>query len=179
MRWDWSLRGFLERLQARRGQLLWFGLAEALGLVALLTLVLAMATSSLGYASPALLYALAEIGVALLLAYILEAVWLVNRAERKDWHDNWLGAICGVGVGGLLGIGAALAAAGHREAGYGNLLDDVGLWWAVSAIAILGVFVTLQPFAATERSGRLDRGGSNPKERPEAAEDALGNVSRG
>jgi hypothetical protein len=147
VRWNWDSSGVLHRLQERRGQLLWFGLVEALAVVAVPTVVFLWIGRAMGYPSPALLRSLAEIGVALLLAYTVEAVWLVNRAERKDWHENWLGAISGVGVAGLLGIAVALAAAAHREAGHGNLLDDIGLWWSVSAVGVLGIFVVLHPFA--------------------------------
>jgi hypothetical protein len=137
------------------------GFIEALATVALLVAVLSAVASGLGYASAELLRSLAEVGVALLLAYIVEAVWLVNGARREAWHENWLGFISGIGFSGLLGIAAALATAAHREAGHGNFIDDIGLWWAVCSLMLLGVLVTSQPFmvdrAARSRVGHPDQ----------------------
>jgi hypothetical protein len=124
---------------------LWSGLAEALGAVAALMLISAFAAQPLAYPSPELMRSIAEIGVALLLGYIVEAVWMVNRAERKDFHENWLGFVSGIGLAGLTGIAMALLVAAHREAGHGNLLDDLGLWWVVASMGLLGILVTLQP----------------------------------
>jgi hypothetical protein len=103
------------------------------------------AASRLAPPTAALLRSIAEVGVALLLGYVVEAVWLVNKAERKLWHENWLGFVCGLGLGGLSGIAVALATASHREAGNGNFLDEAGLWWAIASIGVLGILVVLQP----------------------------------
>lgn len=137
----------LSRFQADPAHQLWIGFAQAFGLLAFLTAALAWAAGPLGYASPETLRSMAGVGVALLLGYVLEMVWLVNRAERKDQQDeNWLGVATGIGFCGLLGIAVALATSAHLEAGHGNLLDDLGLWWSVSSMGILGILVTLQPF---------------------------------
>lgn len=139
----------LSRFQARPAHQLWIGFAQAFGALALMAVVLAWAAAGpLGYASSETLRSMAGVGVALLLGYVLEEVWLVNRAERKDQHqhENWLGFVSGVGFGGLLGIAVALATSAHLEAGHRNLLDDLGLWWSVSSLGTLGILVTSQPF---------------------------------
>lgn len=101
---------------------------------------------------------IAGAGIAILLGYVIEAVWMVNRAERKEWHENWLGFVCGLGLGGLLGVTAALAVAAHREGGHGSVVDHVGLWWSVSSIGLLGILVTLHPLV-------VDRWTRNAKDR--------------
>lgn len=124
---------------------LWMGIAEALGVVAALTAIATSVAQPLAYPSPELSRSVAEIGVALLLGYVVEAVWMVSRAERKDFHENWLGFVSGIGVAGLAGIALALLVAAHREVGQGSLLDDLGLWWSVVSLGLLGVVVTLHP----------------------------------
>lgn len=131
-----------------RPHLLWAGIAEALGTVGVLTVVAVYVVRGLAYPTPDTMRSIAAAGVAILLGYVVEAVWMVNRAQRKSWHENWLGNVCGAGLAGLLGIAAALSVAAHRESGGGGLLDDLGLWWSVSAIGLLGMLVTLHPFVA-------------------------------
>lgn len=70
---------------------------------------------------------------------------MVQQAKRKKWHENWLGFVCGLGLGGLSGIVSALATAAHLESGAGCFLDDIGLWWAVVSIGMLGILVVLHP----------------------------------
>ncbi len=144
-----------KHIWAPRPQQLWIGLAQALAAIAALTAAFAFISRGLGYPSAETLRSIAGIGVAFVLGYVLEAVWLVNRAEYRERHEEWLGFVCGVGVAGLLGIVAALAAAAHLEAGHRNLLDDLGLWWAVSSLGMLGLLVALQPFL-TDRENRKD-----------------------
>lgn len=142
----------LSRFQTHPAHQLWIGFAQAFGALAFLAAILAWAAGPLGYASPETLRSMAGVGVALLLGYVLEAVWLVNRAERHQ-HENWLGNVCGIGFSGLLGVAVALATAAHLEAGHRNLLDDLGLWWSVSSLGMLGILVTLHPFI-TDRENR-------------------------
>jgi hypothetical protein len=120
-------------------------MTQSLGTIALLTVVGAFVGSGMGYPPPELLYSIAGAGVALLLGYVIEAVWMVGRAERKEWHESWLGFVYGVGLAGFIGIAAALLVAAHRAARHGNLLDDLGLWWSVSSLGFLGLLVTLHP----------------------------------
>ena len=124
------------------------GFVEAFGLVAVVTTTSVWGAESFGYPSPQLLRSLAEIGSALFLAYVLEAIWLVNRAERRVWHRNWIGFVAGIGLAGFVGVMSALATAAHLEAGHRNLLDDVGLWWAVQSLLLLGFLVAMQPIFA-------------------------------
>jgi hypothetical protein len=167
----------LSRLAATRPHLLWVGFAEAIATIALLTAIWTSVGKDFDYPSPETLRSIANVGVALLLAYVLEAVWMVNRAERKEWHENWLGTICGTGFGGLLGIGIALATAAHLESGHKNLLDDLGLWWSVVSLSLLGVMVTLQPLM-TDRVRRkpLPAAQGDADEGEEAAERPAGDI---
>jgi hypothetical protein len=100
--------------------------------------------------SPDLLRTMALIGASFILAYVVEAVWLVQRVEiaSQDEHEEWLGFLTGVGIAGLLGMTAALLVAEHRAAGYDNTLDDVGAAWAAVSLAILGGLIVLQPLLA-------------------------------
>jgi len=130
----------------RRQHLLWAGIAEAFATIAVLTVVSTYAAQPLGYPSPQLCYSIAGTGVAILLGYVVESVWMVGRAKRRSWHENWLGSVCGLGLAGLLGVALAVVVAAHREGGHGNLLDDLGLWWSAVSLVFLGVLVTLHPF---------------------------------
>jgi hypothetical protein len=125
---------------------LWVGVAQAFLSVLALMAVGAFVARPLGYPSAELCYALAGIGVAILLGYVIEAVWMVGLAKRDKGHENWLGFVCGLGLAGLLGIALALAVAAHRERGHGNLFDDIGAWWAISSLGLLGLLVVLHPF---------------------------------
>jgi hypothetical protein len=128
-----------------RPHLLWFGMVQALGSIAVLAAIGAFVGRDMAYPPPELLYSIASAGVAILLGYVVEAVWMVNRAERKEWHESWLGFVCGVGLAGLMGIATALLVAAHREAHHGSLADDFGLWWSVASLGCLGILVTLHP----------------------------------
>lgn len=89
---------------------------------------------------------MSEIGVAILLGYVIEVVWMTTRLEREnDERESWLGSMVGLGLSGLAGIVVALLIAEHRAAGHANLLDKYGLWWSTVSLAMLGVLVTLQP----------------------------------
>jgi hypothetical protein len=133
-------------LKIIRRHLLWAGLIEALATIVVLTSAGAYAAQSFAYPSPEFCYSLAGIGVAILLGYVVESVWMVSRAKRKRWHENWLGNVCGIGLAGFFGVAAALLAAAHREGGHGNLLDDLCIWWSVSSLGLLGMLVVLHPF---------------------------------
>lgn len=101
-----------------------------------------------GFAPPSaeLMRSLAQVGTALLLGFVIEATWMSARIEHEDDdREKWLGLTTGIGLSGLIGIAVALLVAEHRVAGHNNALDDLGLWWSISSMAILGVFITLQP----------------------------------
>ncbi|MEX2447647.1 MAG: hypothetical protein WD404_02760 [Solirubrobacterales bacterium] len=131
------------------------GVIEAFALIALLTVCCAHFARSLDYASPELCYSLAGIGMAILLGYVVESVWMVNRAKRNDFHEYWLGNICGAGLAGLTGVASAVLVAAHREGGGGSLLDDLGIWWSAWSLGLLGVLVTLHPLVV-DRWSRQD-----------------------
>ncbi len=90
---------------------------------------------------------MAEIGVTLLLAYVVEAAWMATRLSREteEEREHWLGSTAGFGLAGLIGVIIALLVAEHRAAGHGNALDAFGLWWSVFSLGLLGVAVALHP----------------------------------
>jgi len=124
------------------------GILQALGSVAVATVGIGFALSTIPAASPALLENVAQIGAALLVAYAVEAVWLAQRAEMDDEYEEWLGFLVGTGVAGLLAIAFGLLLSGHRAAGHENLVDDFGLAWSVVSLIILGGVLVLQPLLA-------------------------------
>jgi hypothetical protein len=74
---------------------------------------------------------------------------LVDRSGL-DHHLEWLGFVTGIGVCGLIGIGLSFGIAEHRQAGHENLVDQLGLWWAVASVGLLGLVVALQPMTSYE-----------------------------
>jgi hypothetical protein len=110
-------------------------------------------------ASPALFENIANIGVVLVLAYVVEAVWLVPRIANASDYKDLLGLLTGMGFAGLIGVLVALLVGAHRAAGHANLLDDLGLAWSAASLAILGGMVVLHPLLADiwESPGRHGR----------------------
>ena len=115
-------------------------------------------------ASPELLRSIATIGATLLLAYIVEAVWLVQRVERDDEFEEWLGFVTGAGIAGLLGVVFALLLSEHRAAGHANFIDEIGVAWVAVSLVILGGVLVLQPLLAHWLSEPA--GGEPPADRP-------------
>lgn len=109
--------------------------------------------------SPEFMRTLATIGASLVLAYVIEAVWLATRVEVDDDHEEWLGFITGVGIAGLFGVAIALLLSEHRAAGHDNVLDDLGLAWSAVSQVILGGVLLLQPLLAY----RLGNDGQNDR----------------
>ncbi len=98
------------------------------------------------YPKPDLMYAIAQVGIGVVIAFVLEAVWLTERVNRADDdHRDWLGKTCGFGIAGLAGVAVALMVGGHRAAGHANFLDSAGLWWSVVSLVLLGALVVIQP----------------------------------
>jgi uncharacterized membrane protein YgdD (TMEM256/DUF423 family) len=124
------------------------GIANALISVALGSLGLYFFFSAVPTASPELLRTTATIGATLLLAYVVEAVWLVQRVERDDEFEEWLGFITGAGIAGFLGVIFALLLAEHRLAGHSNFVDELGTAWVAVSLLILGGALVLQPLLA-------------------------------
>lgn len=113
--------------------------------------------SAMAYPSPELLRQLGQAGVGLLIAYsvaIAAAGRELRHGGKRDTHLSWLGFTNGIGVCGLLGIGLAFGLAEHRDAQHANLVDDLGLWWIVSSIGMLGLVVACLPLA-TQQWGKI------------------------
>jgi hypothetical protein len=110
-------------------------------------------------ASPELLRSSATIGATLLLAYIVEAVWLVQRVERDDEFEEWLGFVTGTGIAGLLGVAFALLLSEHRAVGHANFIDRIGVAWVAISLAILGGVLVVQPLLAHRLSAPVERPG--------------------
>ncbi len=120
---------------------------KPLALISLLAILLAVGLRS-AYPAADLMYTVAQIGIAVVFAFIVEIVWIGERADRSDGNDHrdWLGVSCGLAFAGMLGVALSLAVGAHREAGHANFLDAIGLWWSVASLALLGVVVAIQPW---------------------------------
>jgi hypothetical protein len=124
------------------------GIANALISVALASLGMYFFFSAIPPASPELLRAVALVGASFVLAYVVEAVWLVGRVERDDEFEEWLGFVTGAGIAGFLGVVFALLLAEHRTVGHSNFIDEIGAAWAAVSLLILGSVLVLQPLLA-------------------------------
>jgi hypothetical protein len=133
------------------------GFSYAVGTIAAITAILTFAFArgfgASPYPSPELFRQLAQAGIGLLIAYSIA----VAAAERSlgdrsglDHHLEWLGFVTGIGVCGLVGIGLSFGIAEHREAGHENLADQLGFWWTVASVGLLGLVVALQPMTSYE-----------------------------
>lgn len=130
----------------RRLNPLYIGFAQILVVIPFLAAMLAVLLSSMPAPSAESMRSVAGIGVALLLGYVIEAVWMVGRLERTDDdREDWLGGTAGFALCGLVAIAVALLVAAHRDAGHSNYLDSLGLWFVAISLGILGIFVSLQP----------------------------------
>jgi hypothetical protein len=134
------------------------GIANALGSVALASLGLYFFFTAVPAASAELLRTISLIGAALLIAYVVEAVWLVSRVEVDDEYEEWLGFVTGAGIAGLLGVVFALLLAEHRTVGHSNFIDEIGTAWSAVSLLILGFVLVLQPLLAH----RLSEPGLDP-----------------
>jgi MFS family permease len=119
-----------------------------LGAVSLVAICGALGFRS-AYPDSGLMYTIAQIGTAIVFAYIIVAVWMVERVNRSE-EDNrdWLGMMTGLAIAGLVGVGSALAVGSHRAAGHANFLDLLGLWWAVMSLVSLAAVIVIQPLLA-------------------------------
>jgi len=107
---------------------------------------------------PGLMYAIAQVGIAIVFAFVVEAVWIVERVNRNDPdHPDFLGTMCGFAIAGLTGVAISLAVGAHRAAGHSNLLDAFGFWWSVASLMILGGLVVVQPLLTDQYRARGER----------------------
>jgi hypothetical protein len=123
------------------------GFALALISVLAASIGVGLALSTAPPADPSLLQGIALVGASLVLAYVVEVLWLVSRMSADDDRE-WLGFIVGAGATGFLGVVFALLLAQHRSNGYDNFLDDLGLAWSAVSLLILGGTLVLQPLLA-------------------------------
>jgi len=133
------------------------GIANALISVALASLGTYFFFSAIPPASPELLRTISLVGASLVLAYVVEAVWLVGRVERDDEFEEWLGFVTGAGIAGFLGVVFALLLAEHRAVGHSNFIDEIGAAWVAVSLFILGSVLVIQPLLAHRLSDSGDR----------------------
>jgi cytochrome bd-type quinol oxidase subunit 2 len=125
------------------------GMLAWLRATAVVTLVVGVVSTQMSLPSPDTMRDIANIGIVLVLAYVVEASWLIPLMKReKTEKEEDLGLLLGIGIAGLVGVVVAILLAAHREAGHGNLLDNFGLVWATYSLFALGTFVALQPYLA-------------------------------
>jgi MFS family permease len=128
----------------------------ALSIVALPGLGMALELRS-SYPDSGLMYAIGQVGVAVVLAFVIEAAWMTERFDRRESnHRGWLGAMTGFALAGLLCVASALAVGAHCAAGHANFLDALGLWWSIVSLAMLGAVVVVQPLVADELRAQVE-----------------------
>lgn len=114
-------------------------------------------------ASPELLRSMAMIGTTLLLAYVVEAVWLVQQGREDEELDEWLGFTIGSAIAGFLGVVFALLLAEHRAVGHANFIDKLGMAWVAVSLLILGGALIAYPLLAHRLGrGEYDAGDEQP-----------------
>lgn len=133
------------------------GFASAFGGILALAALLTFCAQQLDQLNsppqPDLLWALASVGVGLLIAYsvaLTAAEKELGKTGTREQHESWLGFVGGCGVCGLVGIATALVAACHLDAGHANLMDSIWLWWSISSIGMLGIVVAVLPIMSYE-----------------------------
>jgi hypothetical protein len=102
--------------------------------------------------SPDLMRDIGSVGIVLVLAFVVEATWLVPRllTGNADQDRESLGVLTSMAAMGLVGVVVALLLAAHLEAGHGNLLDYFGLAWTIQSLAVLGSMIVMQPWLSYE-----------------------------
>ncbi|HEX5609376.1 MAG TPA: hypothetical protein VFX45_04700 [Solirubrobacterales bacterium] len=92
---------------------------------------------------------MAQIGATLLVAYGVEISWVLKESRLRDaGRENWVGIAVGLGCGGLVGIGLALALSGAGKTF--SLAQELVFSVSVASISLLGFLVALGPFAVYE-----------------------------
>jgi len=152
---------------------LYTGFLQPLTFVPLMAALLSYLLRDFPPPSAESMYAVAGVGITIVLGYVIEVVWMVGRLQRVGAErEDWIGGMVGLGACGLGGVVVALLVAAHREAGHSNRLDSFGLWYVVVSLGLLGIMVSLQPLIVErwthetgEPAARLDE---LPVPRPEA-----------
>lgn len=132
------------------------GITEALLVVIATSIPFWLLVSFIPPPSADLMRGLASLGTGLLLAYVVEAVWVTRQMRPVADYEFRLGAFVGFAVAGLVGTIVALLVAAHRAAEHANLLDSAGLSWAVVSLSVLGGLVVAQPLLVHEWTTERD-----------------------
>jgi hypothetical protein len=106
--------------------------------------------------SAELLRGIASLGGALVLAYVVQAAWLVREMAPHDDHGLWVGIVTGIGIAGFCGVVLALVLAEHRAAGHSNALDAIGVGWVYASQGALAGVVLFQPLYVFQLLQRED-----------------------
>jgi hypothetical protein len=142
------------------------GIANALFSIAAASLGGYFFFNAVPLASPDLLRSIATIGAALLLGYIVEAVWLVRQGEKDEEFEEWLGFTVGAAIAGFLGVIFALLLAEHRVVGHANFIDKIGVAWVAVSLLILGGSLIAHPLLAHRLVERIEPGDEVARDRP-------------
>jgi len=127
------------------------GVIEGIGMVLVAAIsILPLIVFLVPLPSESLLSLVTEVGIVLVLAYAVEAAWLVPRLAQEDDYENRLGAISGIGIAGMVGVVCALLLSAHRAAGHGNGLDYLGLAFVIASLGFLAGIVVAQPLLVHE-----------------------------
>jgi len=128
-----------------------------------------------GIPSPSadLLRDLADFGGALFIAYSVafSAAAISDHWDRAE-RQSWIGFGVGIGTGGLVAIGSAIATAAHVEAGHSSALDLAGLAAAIAGTLMLALVVLT--FAVRTLDGKGRSGRREAQQLPEAADRSPG-----
>lgn len=95
--------------------------------------------------SAELLRGIASLGGAMVLAYVVQAAWLVRESAPQDDQGKVVGFITGIGIAGFCGVVLALVLAEHRAAGHDNAIDTIGWAWIWASQGALAGVVLFQP----------------------------------
>jgi hypothetical protein len=126
------------------------GLVEAIAVMEFFAAAVIPAALLIAPASQQLLENIAQIGVVFVLAYVLEAVWMIPRLRGEDDYEYRLGALTGLGLVGMVGVLLSVLLAAHRAAGHANFLDDAGLACVATSLTSLAAVVIAHPLLVHE-----------------------------
>jgi drug/metabolite transporter (DMT)-like permease len=100
--------------------------------------------------SHTLLEAFAAVGGAVFIAYTVVVTDLVRRVRRDGESELLLGAVTGLGICGIIGVGLALLLIDAAEPF--NWLNHLALYWATCSLTLLAGLVAGSPLIAYENA---------------------------